>query len=51
MSQIDRTEGLVGNTGIKAPVRCATTANITLSGYQTIDGVVLAAADGNLRVL
>lgn len=29
----------------KAPVRAATTANITLSGLQTIDGVSLAAGD------
>ena len=29
----------------KAPVKAATTANITLSGTQTIDGVVLAAGD------
>lgn len=34
----DRRQGLVGNTPIKAPVDCATTANITLSGEQTIDG-------------
>lgn len=30
---------------IKTPVRAATTANITLSGLQTIDGVALAAND------
>lgn len=30
---------------IKAPVRAATTANITLAGLQTIDGVALAAGD------
>src|SRR5258706_16123593 len=30
---------------IKAPVRVATTGNITLSGLQTIDGVALAAGD------
>src|SRR5712672_1597347 len=30
---------------IKAPVRVATTGNITLSGLQTIDGVTLAAGD------
>ena len=29
----------------KAPVRAATTANITLSGTQTIDGVALVAGD------
>jgi hypothetical protein len=30
---------------IKAPVRVATTANITLSGLQTIDGIALVAGD------
>lgn len=45
MTQTDRNAGLVGNTAIKAPVRVATTANITLSGLQTIDGVVLVADD------
>ena len=48
MSQSDRNTGLVGETGIKQPVRVATTANITLSGEQTIDGV--AVVDGD-RVL
>jgi hypothetical protein len=47
----DRRMGLTGDKAIKAPVRCATTANITLSGYQTIDGITLAAGDTNLRVL
>lgn len=45
MSQVDRTMGLVGNVAMKAPCRVATTANITLSGLQTIDGVALAAGD------
>jgi uncharacterized cupin superfamily protein len=36
----DRRRGLVGDKGMKAPVDCATTVNITLSGEQTIDGVV-----------
>lgn len=31
--------------GIKGPVRAATTANITLSGTQTVDGVSLVAGD------
>ena len=48
MAQTDRATGLVGETGIKEPVRVATTANITLSGEQTIDGV--AVVDGD-RVL
>ena len=45
MSQNDRTSGLVGQVAIKAPCRVATTANITLSGVQTIDGVAVIAAD------
>jgi hypothetical protein len=43
--QIDRNDGLSSATAVKGPCRCATTANITLSGLQTIDGVVLAADD------
>lgn len=43
----DRLSGGAG-LGWKAPVRLATTANITLSGLQTID--VVALADGD-RVL
>lgn len=43
--QIDRTDGLSSATAIKGPVRAATTANISLTGLQTIDGVVLAAED------
>lgn len=45
MSQVDRTEGLVGNTAIKAPVRASTTANITLSGEQTLDGIACVTGD------
>lgn len=45
MAQVDRLDGLIGNTGMKRPVRVATTASITLSGLQTVDGVVLAADD------
>ena len=48
MAQTDRTTGLVGHTGIKAPVKVASTANLTLSGEQTIDGI--ACVDGD-RVL
>src|SRR4051794_5043596 len=33
------------NLAIKTPVRFATTANITLSGEQTIDGVAVVAND------
>ncbi len=45
MAQTDRTTGLVGNTGIKQPVKAATTANITLSGEQTIDGIACVTGD------
>ena len=45
MAQTDRTLGLLGNTAFKAPCLVATTANITLSGLQTIDGVVLVTGD------
>lgn len=38
-------QDVTGNKAIKAPVRCATTANITLSGLQTIDGLTLVAGD------
>jgi uncharacterized cupin superfamily protein len=33
------------NIPVKLPVRCATTANITLSGEQTIDGIAVVAGD------
>ena len=41
--QTDRVRGLVGNLGMKAPCLLATTANITLSGEQTIDGTLTSA--------
>lgn len=41
----DRRFGLAGNVAFKAPVRAATTASITLSGAQTIDGVACVADD------
>ncbi len=43
--QTDRNAGLVAAAAIKNPCRVATTANITLSGEQTIDGVAVVAAD------
>lgn len=43
----DRRQGLTGDKGIKAPVRAATTVNITLSGEQTIDGVAVKAVGSN----
>lgn len=39
----DRRLGLVGNTAYKAPATVVATANITLSGEQTIDGVACKA--------
>jgi hypothetical protein len=43
--QIDRTDGLSSSVAVKGPVRAATTANITLSGEQTIDGVSIVDGD------
>lgn len=42
---IDRTDGLASSAAIKGPCRAATTANISPSGLQTVDGVSLAAGD------
>lgn len=41
----DRTLGLLTDVAIKAPCLVATTANLTLSGLQTVDGVALASND------
>lgn len=41
----DRVDGVTASVAVKAPVRVATTANITLSGTQTIDGVAVVAED------
>lgn len=41
----DRTNAVSGSVGLKAPCRVATTANITLSGLQTVDAVALADGD------
>lgn len=40
-----RRQGVNAGLGMKAPVRAATTANITLSGEQTIDGVAIVTDD------
>lgn len=40
----DRRQGLVGNTPIKAPVACATSGNIVLSGEQMIGGFQTSAS-------
>ena len=42
---IDRLRGSLSTVAIKAPVRAASTGNLTLSGLQTIDGVALANGD------
>lgn len=44
-NQTDRIDGLVGSVAVKAPCRAATTANITLSGEQVIDGVSAVVDD------
>lgn len=41
----DRLNGLTTSVAVKPPCRVATTANITLSGLQTINGVALAEDD------
>jgi len=41
----DRVNGLVAGLAVKAPCVAATTANITLSGEQTVDGVLIAEGD------
>lgn len=41
----DRRTGLSSSLAVKVPCRIATTANITLSGYQTIDGVLPTSSD------
>lgn len=44
-STTDRRLGLSGNSAIKTPCMLATTANITLSGEQTIDSVSATSGD------
>lgn len=41
----DRVAGISASVAVKAPCRVATTANITLSGAQAIDGVAVVAND------
>ena len=52
MAALDRLNGLASETtlAIKAPVAAATTANITLSGIQTIDGVSVGSASERVLV-
>lgn len=40
-----RRQGVNAGLAVKAPVKAATTANVTLSGEQTIDGVALVTGD------
>jgi hypothetical protein len=42
---LDRLQGALSTLGMKKPVRVATTAEITLSGLQSIDGVTVAEDD------
>jgi len=55
VDSLNRLDGARAAFGVKKPVRAATTANVTLSGFQTIDGVTFAATDEanglNTRVL
>lgn len=44
-TETDVIDSVSGSTAIKAPVRGATTANITLSGEQTVDGLALVSGD------
>lgn len=44
-TEIQRITGLRASIAMKAPCRAATTASITLSGEQTIDGVAVVADD------
>lgn len=45
MTSTDRINGVNASTAIKAPCIAVTTANITLSGTQTINGVAVVADD------
>jgi len=42
---LDRLQGALSTLGMKTPVRVATTADITLSGLQAIDGVTVVEDD------
>lgn len=45
-TQTDRINGVLGDLGVKTPCRAATAGiTLTLSGLQTVDGVVLVAGD------
>ena len=44
-TQTDRATGVASDAAMKIPVKAATTANITLSAAQTIDGVSITTGD------
>jgi hypothetical protein len=46
-----RRNGVNGSLAIKAPCVTGTTANITLSGEQTIDGVAIVTGDRVLQLM
>jgi len=48
---VERVDGLTTSVAVKAPCHCATTANITLAGIQTIDGILLTDEYPPVRVL
>jgi hypothetical protein len=50
-TEIDRIDGLTTSVAVKAPCRCATTAEIDLSGEQTIDGIACIETVPPHRVL
>lgn len=45
MAETDRIAGLKGTVGIKAPCRMRSITNLTLSGLQTVNGIVGASGD------
>lgn len=45
-TQIDRIDGITTSAAVKTPCRVVSVSNITLSGVQTIDGVLLTAYSG-----
>ena len=45
MTSVDRIQGLSGSIAVKAPCRVTTTAAISLSGLQTVDGVSVVSGD------
>jgi phage-related tail fiber protein len=45
MTQVDRIDGFDGALAFKAPCKCASASNITLSGLLTIDGYAVQDQD------